>query len=54
MFFRNKKRNVIAQVKYPENDYPGFLVNKDVVIEPYISKRDKKQKSDSQFKSWNG
>jgi hypothetical protein len=54
MFFKNKKREIIDQVKYPPKDYPGFLVNKDAVIEPYESKRNKMEKADAQSKSWNG
>lgn len=51
MFFKNKKRDEIGQIKYPEKEYPGFLVNKDAVIEPYESSRDKKGKSSAQSKS---
>ena len=53
MFFSNKKRKVIPQVKHPEKDYPGFIVNKNAAIEPYESKSNKKDKSDVQSKRWN-
>lgn len=53
MFFRNKKQTIIDKIKYPLKDYPGFLVNKDAFIEPYESKRNKMEKTDSQSKSWN-